>query len=125
MTRAQLTDAEQFFYDNAGYSYGPDETPEQGRKRCARELADAEQWAQLVGAEFRWSDDWEITSHVGEFPDAYDHEPDTCEVCDLHVNGQWRQSLGCIDDATDDYRRVIEAELASEAMRTVGLEVFT
>jgi len=124
MTRAELTDAEQFFYDHAGYSHGPDETPGQGRERCARELAQAEQWAQLVGAEFQWEDDWSIISHVAEF-DADDHEPDTCESCSLVVTGVWRASLGCIDDATDDYRRVIEAELASEAMPTPGLVVFT
>lgn len=30
-----------FFYDNAWYSYGPGETAEQGRTRCAEELAKA------------------------------------------------------------------------------------
>jgi hypothetical protein len=34
------------------------------------------------------------------------------------------RSLGCIDDATDDYRRLIEAELALDAMPTPGLAVF-
>jgi hypothetical protein len=29
----------EFFYKHAGYSYGHGETPEQGRMRCAAELA--------------------------------------------------------------------------------------
>ena len=80
-------------------------------------LAEAEQWANGQGHTFQWRDDWEIPSHVDEF-DCYDEEPSTCEWVEI-VDAEGDPigpSLGCVDDATDDYRRVIEAELAWEAM---------
>ncbi len=40
----QFTNAEQFFYNNAGYSYNPkSETPAEGNARCAKALAMAEE----------------------------------------------------------------------------------
>ena len=80
-------------------------------------LADAERWAKDQGHEFVWRDDWEVGSHRDEY-DAYDDEPSTCEWVEI-VNAEGDPigpSLGCIDDATPEYRRVIEAELAWEAM---------
>ncbi|MGB7728409.1 MAG: hypothetical protein WBL50_10275 [Candidatus Acidiferrum sp.] len=118
--RKQLTDAEFFFYENAGYSYDPKkETAEQGRIRCAKQLADAERLAVSYGFTFEWEEDWSIGSHrkyYGEDSVYADHEPHTCESCivrdeDVNVLG----SLGCIDDADSNYRRVIQAELADEA----------
>ena len=48
--RTRLTVDQLFFYENAGYSYDPKtETPEQGRIRCARDLADAEMVGQRLG----------------------------------------------------------------------------
>ncbi|MDE2097386.1 MAG: hypothetical protein KGL39_09095 [Patescibacteria group bacterium] len=62
-TRRQSS-AEAFFLEHAGYSYDPAvETKEQGRKRCARDLARAERygraqgWSLLVeptGEQFAW-----------------------------------------------------------------------
>ena len=115
--------AVEFFYDNAGYSYDPaTETVEDGRLRGARQLAMAERFAQVMGAEYVWEDDWSLGhSHAEEFPDAYDNEPDTCEWVALYAhipagfeNMALVASLSCIDDATPEYRRVIEAELALE-----------
>jgi len=113
--------AVEFFYDNAGYSYDPaTETVEDGRLRGARQLAMAERFAQVMGAEYVWEDDWSLGhSHAEEFPDAYDNEPDTCEWVQLRVtlpcgHSDIVASLSCIDDATPEYRRVIEAELALE-----------
>jgi hypothetical protein len=71
--------AKAFFYKHAGYGYNPaTETPEEGRLRCATELAEAESVAKARGWQVVWSDDF--------------------------------------SDADDDYRRVISAELASEAL---------
>ena len=106
-----------FFIQHAGYSYNPaTETPEEGRRRCARDLAEAEAIARLRGWEVRWADDWSI-DHETEF-DCYDKGgPETCETALLvDAQGNVLASLGCVDDATDEYRRVIEAELADEAV---------
>ena len=107
--------AEQFFYEHAGWSYDPTkESPEQGRRRSAREYAEAERWAKASGLTFEWVDDWTTENHVKEY-DGYDEEPATCETCIARdESGRVVASLSCIDDASDDYRRVIEAELADE-----------
>lgn len=106
-----------FFYEHAGPSYNPtSESPEEGRMRTALDLAQAESWAERKGIECEWVEDWEVLDHVREY-DGYDHEPETCEVAVLKSRkGHVLASLGCIDDATDDYRRVVQAELALEAM---------
>lgn len=105
-----------FFHDHAGWSYNPaTETPEEGRQRCAERLAAAEAWAKAAGVSFGWEDDWDVGSHVEEY-DAYDQEPSTCEICTVQMQGDVVAALGCIDDADANYRRVVEAELAYEAM---------
>lgn len=106
-----------FFFEHAGYSHAPDETPEAGKIRGALSLARAERHATRKGWYVEWADDWEVGSHVAGAPEAYDVEPDTCEIATLynrhrHMLG----SLGCVDNASDDYRRVVAAELASEAI---------
>lgn len=110
---ASMTTNQQFFMQHAGWSYDPSaETPDEGRARSALELAQAESWAAVAGVEFTWEDDW-TCDHVAEF-DCYDVEPTTCEGCIASVNGDHKASLWCIDDATPEYRRVIQAELAYE-----------
>lgn len=111
------TEAVSFFLANAGWGYNPEtETPEQGKLRGAIKLAEAEQWAKSQGHTFVWEEDWLVGSHVDEF-DAYDSEPEICESATmLDSDDNVLASLGCVDDATDDYRRVVEAELALEAM---------
>lgn len=95
-----------FFYENAGWSYDPTiETSLEGRRRNAESLARA--WA-LVSPEvdFQWRGDGE--AHWGE-----SDPPDSCEGC-LLIADDYEASLWCIDDADENYRRVIEAELARD-----------
>ena len=111
---------EMFFFEHAGWSYQPaTETPNQGRMRCARDLALAERTAKSRGWQVRWTDDWSL-DHQREFDCYEDGDPETCEMAALYdEEGTVLASLGCIDGATDEYRRVIEAELADEAMYEV------
>jgi hypothetical protein len=123
----------QFFYDNAGWwSYQPStETPEQGRERCAQSLANAEAWVKAYPRTmwFEWEHDDDADD---SFVDTWD-EPDaraqwdavehTVEGCVLYAppeNGHGKPrvvaSLWGIFDATPEYRRVVEAELADEAL---------
>lgn len=98
-----------FFYDNAGYSYGPGETAEQGRARCAEELARAERWAWENDAIFCWDND---SDDCGDG----DETPETREYCLMYLDGECVASLYGIADADDAYRRVIRAELALQVM---------
>lgn len=113
--------AADFFYEHAGWSYDPvTETPDEGRLRGAISMASDERWAQSVDLTFQWSDDWAVGSHVTYFGpgSAYtdpDREPEICEVCVAFLVGEVVASLGCVDEADQNYRRVIEAELAGEA----------
>jgi hypothetical protein len=105
-----------FFYEHAGWSYTPsEETSEEGRRRCARELAAAEKW---LSRQHGYTVEWD-----GEpIPDrsGIDHNGPLfcCLVCVPGVGGQ---SLGNIDlgpdgDLGDPYTRVVVAELALELM---------
>ena len=124
-TTANRDAAVAFFYQHGSYSHNPaTETEEEGRRRCAEDLAAAERWAQDHDINFGWSEDWGVGSHFEEFGEAYDDgEPETCEQCvALSPEREVLASLGCIDDATPEYRRVIEAELASEARSQYELD---
>lgn len=122
-TSHQLSEAEAFFYENAGYAYDPaTETPEQGRVRGARALAQAEIWLTEHDLEVQWEDD----------PDGQDFDRGT-EYADLpHYaatleddNGTVLSSLSGVMFADggepwgDPYARVVAAELALEAMDEV------
>src|SRR5689334_4844391 len=49
---------EHFFWTSAGYSHDPKtETAKQGRKRCAKELAWAEERGSDAGFSFQWEQD--------------------------------------------------------------------
>jgi hypothetical protein len=105
--------AEAFFYEHAGYSYRPDvETEEEGRRRTARDLAAAERWANDNGYSFQWEwDEWyeDNDGSVGPYVGCVMRDP----------MGNVVGSLWGIEDEGPDpgpYYRVIEAELASEAM---------
>ena len=107
-----------FFHKHAGYSYGS-EGPEAGRIRCARALADAERAGSDAGFSFEWEHDHDIDS--SEWRD--DVEPYATWACYCRdVNGILLSSLHGIDFGPDGepwdqpYRRVVEAELASEAL---------
>jgi len=110
----------QFFKQHAGYSYNPAaETPEQGRQRCARSLARAERKASDTGMSFGWSVDPCFDSR--EFSDETPaYQLWQCVAYDS--DGRAVAALSGIDfgrDGTpwgDTYRRVVEAELAAEAL---------
>jgi hypothetical protein len=105
-----------FFHGHAGWSHDPKvETSAQGRQRCARELAKAEEWARDVGMRFEWTED--------RHPDRSGIEHDgTIWGCvawldDANVGSLWGIDLGAFGTPyTHAFARVIEAELAQEAM---------
>lgn len=116
-----MTKQEQFFYDNSGFSYDPKvETQEQGRERCAREMAEAERKSAENGWEYRWEQD--DAGCIGCDCGAEDcacssgepHETLGCVLTD--EGGEVLASLWGICGADAKYRRVIRAELALEAL---------
>lgn len=113
-----MTKQQQFFYDNAGFSIAPGETTEQGKERCAIALANAETQAAQEGIEFiiepdpdadeSWMDD-----EPQEYQDEWRGKAWYCQA--VNANGEVLASVGgCYGDR--DYRRVIRAELAIEAL---------
>ena len=107
-----------FFLANAGYSYDPKtQTPMQGRRECARKLADAERGARDAGYSFHWGEDPHADSS-----DFSNRKPAYRLWCVDMFNpeGITVASLGGIDFGrdgspwSDPYRRVVEAELACE-----------
>ena len=108
---------QQFFYDNAGFGYDPKtETAEQGREKCAIALAAAEEQARNTeGWYFEWTPDWDIDDSW--MTPAEKRKPHNWEVCQLlDSNDHVLASLSGIVDASTAYRRVVEAELASEVV---------
>ena len=71
-------------------------------------------WADSCGLAFEWAPDWEV-DHREEY--GYENEPETCEQVRLYDpdTGETLASLGCIDDASEDYRSSIERDLCQEA----------
>jgi hypothetical protein len=112
---------------HAGYSYSPGvETADQGRRRCAVELARAEKALSDSGSSVEWVEDddpdtswldqdgWEDHKAAHErgeyvFMGAILRDPDGAVLKSL-----WGIDLPA-DWYRDPYRRVVEAELASEA----------
>lgn len=123
-----LTEDEQFFYDNAGYSYDYDrENKTSGKTRTAILLAMAEREARRRNWLYEWSidDDAEITPADGYYVSGAEHWKVLLRDADRTVLG----SLGSIDlgfahgnsgepkrPENDPYHRVVQAELASEAL---------
>jgi hypothetical protein len=122
-----LTDDEQFFYDHAGYSYRQDEKPSSGKTRGAILRAMAEREARR----HNWVYSWEIDTDADLTP------TDTCfvsgavhwRVCLRDINGVLLGALGSIDlgfahgnsgepkqPENDPYHRVVQAELALDAL---------
>lgn len=103
-----MTKLEQFFFDNAGFSFDPKtETKEQGMERGAVELAKAMHFALDQNWTFEWGTD----------EDGHECDEDhSVEYCQLNDGNILLQSLSGICGATVDYRRVVEAELALQAM---------
>lgn len=102
-----MTPTEQFFFDNAGYSYDPKvETLEQGRAKCAQRLAAAEAEADRRGLWVEWVDD-----------DEEDGAPRWCALL-RDSNSAILNSLGGIDVCAGPYARVVAAELAADVLLT-------
>lgn len=99
----------QFFMEWAGYCTPP------GRTVCAAELARAENEAPMHGItfEWHWEDDFD-DSWMSVAERAKDHEWTYCVA--RGPDGDVLASLGGICDASREYMRVVEAELAAEAL---------
>jgi len=116
---------EQFFYEHAGYSYDPlTETPEQGKERGAKRLAQAERDSREAGESYEWQIDTDSSSAdwIEENEDGgKNQEPWEVWGCIRRsAEGEVLASLWSIDFGRDGqpwdnpYRRVVEAELALE-----------
>jgi hypothetical protein len=113
------TSAYHFFLKYAGYSYQPgEETRRQGRIRCAKALATAERDGQRFGLRFEWEwEEYADDSWMSEEERALPHEWTRCTA--VAPDGRVLANLGGIVDADATYRRVVEAELAAEALAAV------
>jgi hypothetical protein len=123
--RKQLTADQFFFYQNAGYSHNPKtETPEQGRVRCAKGLAEAEAVGQRLGYVFEWEFDQDPDlSWMSDEERTQEHEVLCCRIVDPE-NARHSLAFLCgITDPDRNYSRVIEAELASEAIGELDREI--
>jgi hypothetical protein len=116
-----------FFYMNAGWGYMPgEETPEQGRERGARELARSERLAYDRGFTYRWSiDPCSLSSDWCEPDEDGGKNCDPWQVwqCVMYNrDGRIVNSLHSVDFGRNgqpwgnNYRRVVEAELALEGL---------
>jgi hypothetical protein len=108
MIHSRIISAWRFFLNHAGYCTPP------GRAACALALARAERWAQENDLTFTWECDIDPDlSWMSERERAKEH---VCEGCVCRdAEGHVLTSLWGIVDADNEYRRVVEAELASEA----------
>ncbi len=128
----ELTKAEQFFYDNAGWSYDPKvETSDEGKVKCAKVMAQAEIWARENCYSFQWDYERENPSDVfgkacpkrekcidDKCPYAHYNPKNDFFCATIWDNSDTPEvvgSLGMIAAPSPEYRRVVEAELAMEA----------
>ena len=114
-----LTDAEAFFYKHAGWSYDPArQTPDEGRRECARTLARAEVEAQARGWSVEWSPDTDAIWDDDVERETTDYDQYLATLYD--DEGCYLTGIGSVDfgptDCPEDepYARVVAAELASE-----------
>lgn len=122
-----IVNSYQFFLKHAGYSYKTgEETPMQGRIRCARQLAAVERKARDGGFSYNWSvdpdirsDDWIADNEDG----GRNCDPwQTWQCAMYNADGQIVNSLHSIDFGRDGepwgdpYKRVVEAELALDGL---------
>lgn len=117
-----------FFLQHAGYCYDPAiETPIEGRRRCARALAEAERRGLELGLVAEWGDDPDPDASWLEDESLYDAEDRDCarfSYCVIEWQGKVLASLSGIHEDSrhsfDDYRRVVRAELFQEALDMLG-----
>lgn len=125
-----MTASERFFWKNAGFSYDPKtETKAEGKRRCAKQLAEAEAYAQDRQWSYEWPwDDAGCSGCCCENPECKcssgePHETLGCVLKDEH--GKVLESLWGICDPSQSYVRVVEAELALEAIHQIDREIET
>lgn len=113
-----------FFFKHGAFTYGSGETKAQGKRRSAREHAEAEALAEDLGWTFEWEDDpsgW----------DSFDDE-DRAELSEVlsvvlrDENGKVLGSLGGVgfgQNSVDNkkYARTVEAEVALDALIDKGI----
>jgi hypothetical protein len=114
--RKQLTPDELFFFEHAGWGYDPKkETAQAGRLRCAKDLARAEMIADQLDWYYEWEQDQDPDlSWMSEEEQAKEHEVLVCRLFDS--KDRVLEAIGGVTDADRNYGRVIEAELALEAL---------
>ena len=102
---AAMRAIERFFYEDATNREGED------RIRYAREAAAAEQHACENNWHYQWDLDECPSSKCADLGDDHQHY-----TCQLWNGTEILQSLTDICDPDQTYRRIVEAELAMEAM---------
>jgi len=107
-----------FFYEHGGFSWVPaTQTKEQGMQESAQRLAAAEAFAREADWYFEW--DLDAPGRMLDRPQGENGEPigDECFYCQLlDKDGEMLECLCGIWDPSREYRRVVEAELALQAM---------
>jgi hypothetical protein len=102
-----------FFYEHGGYSTSPGQSVEEGRRESAERLARAEAFGEEAG----WKVSWEPDQEEYQMGDAETEPPSEVYVAALlDANDNVLGSLGGIGDPDNNYKRLVEAELALEAM---------
>ncbi len=111
MITDSIRSAWRFFYKHAGWATPP------GKAVCALRLAKAEQKARDLGLNFNWEDDPDGWPEGGVCSCGCGRKIEMCEGCVVRdEDGNHLASLWAIWDADTDYRRVVRAELACEAL---------
>ncbi len=105
-----------FFAKHAGWGYHPGkESKTAGKMRGARRLAKAEAEAANRGWRVKWDYEQDVDlSWMDDEEREKDHEVLWAAL--RNEDGEMLASLGNIVDADNKYRRVVEAELAVEAL---------
>lgn len=113
-----MNDDVKFFFDHAGYSYGPGEAPGTARVQNAEALAACEAWARKHML-YLWQVDPEIDS--SDFRDDVPAYPQW--VLYGYLNAEFVEALCGIDfgpegapDENEPQKRVYEAEMAREIL---------
>ena len=127
--KKSLSDAAAFFYEYAGSSYTPGkETQEQGRRRGAKSLAEAEREADRLGIRFEWLQDSDADISWMDAGDKRRLNNGTAEMMTCIARSEDGKILASLHgihmltgtseerEAGRNYARVVEAELAMEAI---------
>lgn len=115
--RDPFAEAVAFHYAHGGFSFNPKvETEAEGEMRCAIAAATAEIEAKRRGLVAVWEED-------GDGDHSYTEQVvETCEYVTIRAAEEGEgfdkilASLGCVDDADDNFRRVTEADLFAQAI---------